>query len=66
MTRDELLEDSLSSAEALLHDVLRQMTRAALNRGIHTGTKRDMVEKLNSAAGYIAALPDRVREARNA
>lgn len=51
------LEDAIGSAEALMHDVQRALTRVALKGKVSGDTRKDMAMKLTSAAEQVMRLP---------
>lgn len=58
-TTEELhLENHVGQAEALIQDVQRSLTRAALKGRLSASTKSHMELKLLDAAAHIKALPE--------
>lgn len=51
------LEDTVGSVEALMHDVLRSLTRVALKGKVTRETRNHMALKLTDAAKYLERLP---------
>lgn len=51
------LEDAVNSAESILHDVLRALTRTALKGKVTKETRKHMRLKLEDACKYIDRLP---------
>lgn len=56
-TRRYHLEDALGSAEAMIQDVQRKMTRAAINGWCSKGTLDHMQLMLRDAADRLGRIP---------
>lgn len=51
------LESKLTTIEAIIHDVQRALTRAAVKGGVTIEVRRDIALKLSDAANYAQQIP---------